>query len=186
MSEPEDSGGMGASPAIMGAVVILMAVGVGLILDSDDADDPTAEAPHAESTAMGRPGVRPPSTPAPTAAEFAPAFRSRPETPSALGLPFVEPHQTLTLETADIPSDEPLVIGLVVGVPHPDDDPLPVQIISLDGSARKTEAVPVGEEGSELRLEIPAGWLEPGQYLITVRVREKSALPGRRFVLDVR
>ena len=186
MSEPRDSGGIGASPAIVGAVVILLAVGVGLILNRDDADDPTPEAPRAEPAAMSKPGVPAPSKPAPTAAEFAAAFRSRPEPPSASGLPFVEAHQTLILESSEIPSDAPLVIGLVVDVPHPDDDPLPVQIISLDGSARKTEAVPAGEEGSELRLEIPPGWLEPGQYLITVRVREKSALPGRRFVLDVR
>ena len=186
MSEPGDTGGMGAYPAIVGAVVILIAIGIGLILDRDDVDAPAPEAPQAESTPMEKPGVPPQSKPVPTAAEFAAAFRFRPEPPSASGLPFVELHQTLTLESSEIPSDAPLVIGLVVDVPHPDDDPLPVQIISLDGSVRKTEAVPAGEEGSELRLEIPPGWLEPGQYLITVRVREKSALPGRRFVLEVR
>ena len=100
MSEPKDSGGMGVSPAIAGAVVILMAVGVGLILSRDDADDPTSptpEAPPAESTPIEKPGVAAPSKPVPTAAEFAAAFRSRPEPPSALGLPFVEFHETLIL-----------------------------------------------------------------------------------------
>jgi hypothetical protein len=186
MSESGENGGMGVSPAIIGAVVILMAVGAGLILDRDEADDPDGAVSQAESSPPADSTPPPPSKPAPTAQEFAAAFRSRPEPPSASGLPTVEAHGTLVLESSEISTEEPLVIGLVVGTPHPEDDPLPVRIISLDGSELKTEAFPAGEEGSELRLEIAPGILEPGQYLVMVRVREKSALPGRRFVLEIR
>lgn len=104
--------------------------------------------------------------------------------PSAEGLPTIETRQSLELNSADFPRSGPIVLGLKLGLTH-DAEPLSVRIAAVRGESLKLEALPAGEDGSEARIEIPRDFLEKGQYLIIVRVRERSHMPSRRFSLMI-
>jgi hypothetical protein len=66
-------------------------------------------------------------------------------------------------------------------------NPLSAVVVSAaDGRRLELSATPEAGLESGVRLEVDSSWLEPGLYMIQIRTAEKTALPLRRFVLEVR
>jgi len=86
------------------------------------------------------------------------------------------------------PPDALLNVDLALPISLPGSDPVAARVLVmaegyepllLDGRTR-------GADRNTVRLEVPAGWLVPGQqYLIEIRTTEKSHNPLRRFVFAV-
>jgi len=161
-----------------GIAIVVLIVGLRLVGGSTGEVGPSSPEAGAEATASSGAAV-------PADASFAPSSATGlAVAPSTEGLPVMEAGGSLDIKRTDLP-DGPLVIGLKLGLPH-DAEPVSVRIAALSRDVISTEAFPAGNDGSEARLEIPRDFLKPGQYLIMVRVRERSHLPGRRYVLTIR
>jgi hypothetical protein len=122
--------------------------------------------------------------------------RSEPTSPPAPQEPIVSPPDyqieeggRLSLNALSLPTAGVITFGLALdrealGTGR---DPLSAVVISA-GDERRLElsAEPVAGLRSSVRLEVDASWLRPGMYMIQIRTAEKTALPLRRYVLEVR
>jgi len=97
----------------------------------------------------------------------------------------IEPGERLRILAADLEPGQALEVGLVLPVRHETEDPLDARLIDQGGRTYETRAVLTGSGGDYARLAVPPEWLAPGGYLIELRVREKTHLPLRRYVLVV-
>ena len=90
------------------------------------------------------------------------------------------------LIAAEFPTDRPVTLGLTLPVPLTSSTPLKAKIV--DGNGRELDALAMvqGEERRSANLDIEAGWLSPGDYLIHLITTERTHLPLRRYPLEVR
>ena len=76
--------------------------------------------------------------------------------------------------------------NLKLYVPDATDEPLAGRIF-VEGRAPLQIAGAIrGEDRRVARVEIPAGWLSPGRYIVEVRTTERTHFPIRRYPFAVR
>jgi hypothetical protein len=131
--------------------------------------------------------------PGPTEAHTEAATPAAPHAASPLQpLELPEPHQRieergrLTLEASALPAEGTLSLALDLPDEARGDGPRPVVIASVDGRRLETSAAPRPGAASGVQIEIDPGWLEPGQYMISVSTAERLPLAVRRYVLEIR
>jgi hypothetical protein len=79
-----------------------------------------------------------------------------------------------------------VVLDLQLGEPSADDEPLAGRILAEGRAPLQIAGAIGGEDRRIARVEIPAGWLSPGRYIVEVRTSERTHLPLRRYALEVR
>lgn len=130
---------------------------------------------------------------APVAAAEHPAPAPTAPAPARPAIPLAEPGAPLVVEPSGriaiahdaLPSDGPLVVHLRLGEPSADDRPRPVRIAAADGRVQELQGALDADRGAAL-LELDPAWLTPGVYLVEVKTTERSHIPLRRYVLEVR
>jgi len=91
----------------------------------------------------------------------------------------------LHVREGDLPDREEVTIVIPLPIEARGETPRPVRVASTDGRrVETTGAIGPGPQ-SEIRFDLERDWLEPSGYLIEVTTTEKTALPIRRFVLQV-
>jgi len=98
--------------------------------------------------------------------------------------------QTVAIDRDDLPLGGEVGVDLVLAEPSADVRPLAGRILSFDvdrpDRERALEAVVVGDDRRRVRMEIPVGFLIEDTYLIEIKTTERTALPVRRYRLEVR
>lgn len=94
--------------------------------------------------------------------------------------------ETITIDFAAIPLDRPLLLDLALPVASPNSDALKATIVDVTGRRLDVLAEITGETKLSAYLEIEAGWLSQGTYLIHLITNERTHLPLRRYPLIVR
>lgn len=94
-------------------------------------------------------------------------------------------HGRLRLDADALPSDGPLSLVLELSDEARGHGDHTVRIISTDGRRLDTTASPVAGSGTGVRLEIDAGFLSPGLYMIEIETEDKTPLRLRRYVLEL-
>jgi hypothetical protein len=111
------------------------------------------------------------------------------EPPSTVPDYRIEQGGRLSLDARSLPAAGVVTLGLALDEDAlgGGQDPLPAVIVSAsDGRRLELLANPApGSEGG-VALGVDSAWLQPGSYMIQIRTAEKTALPLRRYVLEVR
>ncbi len=90
----------------------------------------------------------------------------------------------LRLRTGDLPADRPLELRVRFPGVMPDGS-LPVELFDLDSHEILELAASLPEDRRSIRVEIPAGALQPGAYVVEMRTPERSHFPARRVRLEI-
>jgi len=115
--------------------------------------------------------------------EFHPADPNRPEVePGDFDLTAGE---TTSISAHDLPTEDPLVLNLLLPAALPSADALPARIVAMDGS-RELKLSDAVVAGDRVRVQIESGWLSPGRYRIEIETTEQSQLALRHYPLEVR
>ncbi|MCH7643888.1 MAG: hypothetical protein IH974_03560 [Myxococcales bacterium] len=115
--------------------------------------------------------------------EFHPADPNRPEVePGDFDLTADE---TTSISAHDLPTEDPLVLNLLLPAALPSADALPARIVAMDGS-RELKLSDAVVAGDRVRVQIESGWLSPGRYRIEIETTEQSQLALRHYPLEVR
>jgi hypothetical protein len=94
--------------------------------------------------------------------------------------------ELLRISAADLPTDRPLELDLVLGEPSAGGQPLAARLVDETSREIELRANPTGDQRMSARLAIEPGWLRPGTYLIHLRTTERTPLPLRRYPFEVR
>ncbi len=162
----------------IGLVAIGVATGLWLALaPSQDASEVMGEASDPPASEQKAVETKPTLAPAP----------DEPITP----LPdyHIEEGGRLSLNAMSLPAGGVVTLGLALGKEAlgGGKDPLSAVVVSAsDGRRLELSATPVAGLQSSVRLEVDSTWFKPGLYMIQIRTAEKTALPLRRYVLEVR
>jgi hypothetical protein len=106
--------------------------------------------------------------------------------PGTSGSPLrIEEHGRLSLDVSTLPSAGPLALVLDLPDEARGQDLHTILVVSTDGRRLETTARPLPGQGTGVQLEIESGFLTQGRYLIEVHTAEKTALPFRRYVLEL-
>jgi hypothetical protein len=92
----------------------------------------------------------------------------------------------LSIDSESLREGEVLTIALALADDAHGDEELAVRVVSLDGRTLDVTAMPMDGMGAGVQIAIDADWLQPGSYMIQVKTTEKTPLPLRRYVLEVR
>ena len=166
----------------IGLVAIAVASGVWLAVGSsrdrtEVRDEVMGDAPGASASGQGAVETTPTATPTPEEPIAPPADH------------YIDDSGRLSLSAASLPARGAVTFGLALDEKAlgTGQDPLATVVVSTgDGRRLELSATPVAGLRSGVRLEVDAAWLEPGLYMIQIRTAEKTALPLRRYVLEVR
>ena len=94
--------------------------------------------------------------------------------------------ETTSIPVGSLPKGRPLVLHLVVPVALPVMDALPARIVAMDdGRELKLSDAAVAAARDRVSVEIDAGWLAPGRYLIEIQTTELSHFALRRYLLEI-
>jgi len=165
------------SSVIRWLLLALCGIGVGigawLVMGS------SSQAPVAEDPAAGAPAV----TASPPSSESGPppneaAVRASPDHR-------IDEGGRLSIDGASLREGEALVLGLGIDDEARGEEVLTGRVVSVDGRRLDVTAMPVRAEAGGLHLEIDAGWLKPGLYMIEIDSAERAPLALRRYVLEV-
>ncbi len=95
--------------------------------------------------------------------------------------------ETMSISAHDLPTEDPLVLNLLLPAALPSADALSVRIVAMDGSGELKLSNAVGaNERDRVRVQIESGWLSPGRYRIEIETTERSQLALRHYPLEVR
>jgi len=97
----------------------------------------------------------------------------------------IEEGGRLSIDAASLRSGDVLTLGLALAGAARGNEPLPVVIASLADGRRLEARTSLVDDESGVRLRIDPDWLKPGRYMIQIKTAEHSALPLRRYVLEV-
>lgn len=102
----------------------------------------------------------------------------------------VEAGQTVAIDADDLPETGTIGVDLVLGEASADGRPLSGRILSFDVSrenrVREIEAQVIGSERLVARVELPVDFLIEDLYLLEIKTTEKTALPVRRYRVEIR
>jgi hypothetical protein len=98
----------------------------------------------------------------------------------------LEPFGTLELAQADLPRDGPLQVALRLAEPSADANPLPASVLSTPDERVWSAEARLDATRTIATIEIDAGWLQPGNYVVTLKTTERSPMPLRRYAIVVR
>jgi hypothetical protein len=91
---------------------------------------------------------------------------------------------TLEIPASTLAGDELAVLDLLF--PQPTEaTQLPVRVVSFDGRRLESRGAIRAEDRRSASVEIPAGWLSPGRYMIELETTERTHFPLRRYVVEV-
>jgi hypothetical protein len=93
--------------------------------------------------------------------------------------------ETMSISAHDLPTEDPLVLNLLLPAALPSADALPARIVAMDGS-RELKLSDAVVAGDRVRVQIESGWLSPGRYRIEIETTEQSQLALRHYPLEVR
>jgi len=133
--------------------------------------------------------------PAGGAPAFAPATAdsaARPDPAAArvdgAAAPVLAPGATRRVDAAQLARSGTLRLRLDLEHVPSDLGAIPGRLLRLDGSLgpRALEAVVAASGEQHASVELPADWLPPGRYLVELRTRERTHLPLRRYLVEVR
>lgn len=119
---------------------------------------------------------------------------TRPETPQAEAtaepgagdsLHRIDQHGRLSLDVSTLPTTGPLALVLDLPDEARGQGLRTILIVSTDGRRLETTARPLPGQGTGVQVEIDSGFLTQGRYMIEVHTAEKTALPFRRYVLEL-
>jgi hypothetical protein len=85
-----------------------------------------------------------------------------------------------------LPAGRAVALNLQLVEPAANGDPLAGRILTEGRVPLGLSAAILGEDRRTARVEIEAGWLLPGRYVIEVHTTERSHFPLRRYALEVR
>ncbi len=95
--------------------------------------------------------------------------------------------ETTSISAHDLPTEQPLVLNLLLPAALPSADALPARIVAMDGSGElKLSDAVVANDRDRVRVQIESGWLSPGRYRIEIETSEQSPLALRHYPLEVR
>ncbi len=94
--------------------------------------------------------------------------------------------EIIRISADTLPVGRPVALDLVLAEPSRNAEPLSTQVRDTRGRVLDLFATLQGDERTSARLEIEAGWLSPGDYLVEVRTTERSHFSLRRYPLEVR
>lgn len=95
-------------------------------------------------------------------------------------------HGRLSLDLDALPDQRPLALVLDLPDQARGEGPRPIRIVSTDGRRIETTAKPLVGTGTGVQLEIDSSFLVRGLYMIEIDTVEKSPLPIRRYVLELK
>ena len=93
--------------------------------------------------------------------------------------------ETMSISAHDLPTEDPLVLNLLLPAALPSADALPARIVAMDGS-RELKLSDAVVAGDRVRVQIESRWLSPGRYRIEIETTEQSQLALRHYPLEVR
>ncbi len=137
------------------------------------------------------PSSEPPQSPEPIVGEIATEV-IEPDEPR---MPLPAPDATITL-TAGQPSapliadafepDAVLNVDLALPIAIAESKPLWARVVPPPGrEPLMLDGIVRGADRNTVRVEVKAGWLLPGNYLVEIKTPERAPLPLRRFALIV-
>jgi hypothetical protein len=94
--------------------------------------------------------------------------------------------QTLEISADALPAGRAVALNLQLAEPSANNDPLAGRILSEGRVPLGLSAAILGEDRRTARVEIEAGWLSAGRYVIEVQTTERTHFPLRRYALEVR
>lgn len=92
----------------------------------------------------------------------------------------------IVVDLASVPEGAPVAFDLGVPAPPQDVPSLDVRVLSVDRRVFETVGAVASDDRTHASVEVEAGWLTPGRYLVEVKTTERSHFPLRRYVLEVR
>jgi hypothetical protein len=161
------------------AGIVLVAAVVGFLAARSLRDEPDAMPPEGDASAS--------ATAAPAAEAYAP--------PAAGEELRAEPGGTIAIDAASLEPGRPVVLHLAPGESPgmPDESsgvpgaaPRPARIVSADGTRSLEGAALYDPVRGEARFEVDPEFLEPGRYIVEMRVPSLMPLNLARYVVEVR
>lgn len=92
----------------------------------------------------------------------------------------------LTIDSASFGDADELNLSLELAKDARGDSPLSVRIVSVDGRVLDTSAQARNNTDDSVQIGVDKNWLQPGRYMIQIKTAEKTALPLRRYVLEIK
>lgn len=141
-------------------------------------------APASEQEGSARLGEGTPSRPA-AAREASPVAPLVDLRETSLETLSIRSGDTLEIPAGTLAGDEPTVMDLLFPKPT-EAAQLPVRVLAFDGRQLESRGAIRADDRRSASVEIPAGWLSPGRYLIELKTTEQTHFPLRRYVVEVR
>jgi len=94
--------------------------------------------------------------------------------------------ETLEISADALPAGRAVALNLQLAEPSANSEPLAGRILSEGRVPLDLSAAIRGEDRRTARVEIEAGWLSPGRYVIEVQTTERTHFPLRRYALEIR
>lgn len=116
----------------------------------------------------------------PTAAAGAPSLAA----PGVAGRRLVSGQQA-RIAAASLPESGPVSFTLVLPEPSADANPLRAHVRNERGLDIETQARIETADRLEARLEVDAGVLSPGVYILEIHTTERSHMPLRRYAIEI-
>jgi hypothetical protein len=162
-----------------GVAALIAAAVIGLLLFSREDRTPETEPPPEPSPSPSQEAPHAPPEPATASAAF--------EYADPAGENRLASGERVVFSEGDLAPGQPVVLHLLVPAPPGDVEALSVRLLSVDGRQLETEAVIVGNDRDAARLEFDAAFLSrSGRYLVEMKTKERTHLPLRRYVVEVR
>ena len=128
---------------------------------------------------------RPANTPL-AAVEPAPQMESDTGVAMIDGSIRIPEHGRLSLDMNALPEAGPLALVLDLPDEARGTSPQTLRVVSTDVRRFDTTASPLAGAGTGVQLEIDSDFLTRGRYMIEIETTEKTALPFRRYVLELK
>jgi hypothetical protein len=115
--------------------------------------------------------------------------------PPEPAMPLPAPDAAITLTSGGI--SEPLIaasfapdallnVDLALPISIPESGPLWARVVAAGREPLMLDGLVRGADRNTVRVEVPAGWLVPGDYLVEIKTPERTHLPLRRFAFSVK
>lgn len=116
------------------------------------------------------------------------------EEPAEPVMPLPAPDAAITLTSGQVSApliagafapDALLNVDLALPVSLATSEPLWARVVAAGREPLMLDGLIRGADRNTVRVEVPAGWLTPGDYLVEIKTTEQTHMPLRRFALTV-